>query len=175
VRAGRLDRRVWLLRSGAAVDDGYGTVPGALQRLGKRWASFQSARGRELLESGAIRAVRSGTFWVRHDTLTAGLDERDRVFWDGLVWEIAAIGTVGRRDGIELIVTADPAQARIDVDALAMWTPGGGAGSPGTMDFSDPANSGLLALLRLAGAASVGAAGTFDFSQTQNSGLLAVF
>lgn len=148
VRAGRLDRRVWLLRAGAAIENGYGVISGELQRLGLRWASFQAARGRELLESGTIRTVRSGTFWVRHDSLTADLDERDRVFWADLVWEIVAIGTVGRRDGIELIVTADPLQERVDVGELAAWVPpGGGAGTPGAMDFSDPANSGLLALI----------------------------
>ena len=106
MRAGSLDRRVDLQRQALATDDGYTTVPGALETYASRWASWKPANGRELFENLGREAKAGGSFWLRYDSTTSGILATDKVRWDERTWDIVSIIQIGRREGIELIVVA---------------------------------------------------------------------
>ena len=104
--AGKLDRRVTLMRTGAPIDDGYTTRPGELEELAQRWAWVKPAKGFERFEAEGREAKRTMAFWMRHDEVTATLSETDAIELDGRRYEITGISTLGRREGIEALGTA---------------------------------------------------------------------
>ena len=121
IRAGKLDKRVALLREGAASDDGLAVVPGALSRMGWRWASFKPERGSEGFENEGKQARGTASVWLRSDALTRSLLETDKLAIDGLVYELVAPPlAIGRREGVELFVRAEAGRA-VDAAALPEW------------------------------------------------------
>lgn len=88
VKAGRLNRRIAVLRQAAGSDDGYGIAPGALQRLCWRLASVQPVRGREGSEAGGVAAKPALTAWLQHDATTRLIRATDSVAIDGRIHEI---------------------------------------------------------------------------------------
>jgi head-tail adaptor len=136
MRAGSLDRRVTLLRRGAAVDNGYELVPGAWAPLGQRYASIRAERRNEATEQQGLTARRVMSLWLNNDALVRSLTAQDAVLFDARVYELVAEPVeVDRHRGIELLAVAGPIDAVVDV------------GETGVMDFGAPANSGLLVLL----------------------------
>lgn len=107
MKAGALDRRITIQRQGAPTDNGIEEVPGALEALATRWASWRPANGREVFENLGREAKAGGTFWLRYDSVTADIRETDVVQFDGRQWGIVGIQELDRREGIELIVVAD--------------------------------------------------------------------
>ncbi|PKB19654.1 SPP1 family predicted phage head-tail adaptor [Novosphingobium kunmingense] len=123
VRAGRLNRRVTILRRGAGSDDGYGKVPGAWQVLCARDASIKPARRNEVYEAAGTEGKAELTCWLRHDSVTRTIAETDAVVEGGRLYEIAATPMeVGNREGIELRIVAGDGGAVPDVDDLEPWT-----------------------------------------------------
>lgn len=122
IRAGKLDRRVALLRLAAASDDGIAVVPGALRRLAWRWASVKPEPGNESFEHEGKVARASASVWLRRDAVTRTLKATDLIAIDGLVHELVAPPLmVGRREGVELKIRAVEDEP-IDPGALAEWT-----------------------------------------------------
>ncbi len=122
MRAGKLDKRIALLRRATATDDGLGIVPGALSRLGWRWASFKAERGTEGFENEGKQARATASVWLRSDALTRSLQATDKLAIDGLVYELVAPpAAIGRREGVELFVRAEDGET-VDADVLAEWS-----------------------------------------------------
>ena len=108
LRAGKLDRRVEIMRAGAGVHDGFTKKPGALEVFATRWASWQPSRGNRVFENAGREAKAGGTFWLRYDSKTRMIVETDLVRDEnGRDWTILSIQEVGRREGLEITVTAD--------------------------------------------------------------------
>lgn len=107
ISAGRLDRRVKILRRLASSDDGYGTQPGDWALLAERWASVRPRMGKENPEAGGMTARAVTSFWLRFDEVTREITELDAVELDGVRYEIVVPPLqVGRREGIELLAVA---------------------------------------------------------------------
>lgn len=106
MKAGSLDRRITILRTGAPVDDGYTTQPGAETAFITRSASWKPANGREVFENQGREAKAGGTFWLRWDNETRTIAATDRVLSDDRHWDILSVTEVGRHEGVELIVAA---------------------------------------------------------------------
>lgn len=106
MKAGKLDRRVTIMRGGAPVDDGYTSQPGALTTYAVRWAAWEPARGREVSENMGREAYSSGTFHVRYDKLTSAIKETDTVMYSGRAWNITSVTEMGRGEGIQLTVVS---------------------------------------------------------------------
>lgn len=104
MKAGSLDRRITVMRTGAPVDDGYNITPGEPAALCTRWASWKPANGRETFENLGVEAKAGGTFWLRHDSITSTITAQDTVQYDGRSWNIVGVQELGRREGVELIV-----------------------------------------------------------------------
>ena len=107
VRAGRLDRRVKILRRLPAVDDGYGAQPGKFAVLFTRLASVKPKFGGEAIEAAGREGRRVMSFWMRWDSETPGILTSDALELDGTRYEITALPIeIGRREGIELLAVA---------------------------------------------------------------------
>lgn len=107
VRAGRLDRRVKILRRLPDVDDGYGLQPGRLALLFARLASVKPKFGGEAIEAAGREGRTVMSFWMRHDSETRGILTSDVLELDGTRYEITAPPIeIGRREGIELLAVA---------------------------------------------------------------------
>lgn len=107
MKAGKLDRRITIQRQGPSTDNGIEEVPGAPEDYATRWASWKPSNGREIFENLGREAKSGGTFWLRYDSVTAGIRETDVAQFDGRQWGIVGIQELDRREGIELIVVAD--------------------------------------------------------------------
>ena len=107
VRAGRLDRRVKILRRLPAVDDGYGPQPGKFVLLFECWSSVKPKFGGEAIEAAGREGRTVMSFWMRHDSETRGILTSDALELDGTRYEITAPPIeIGRREGIELLAVA---------------------------------------------------------------------
>lgn len=120
MKAGTLDRKISILRSGAETDDGYTTQPGAVGVYATRKASWKAANGREVFENQGIEAKAGGTFWLRSDTKTRHIAETDQIAFDGRLYDILGVNEVGgRRETIEVTVAAADGQTEIDLSGLS--------------------------------------------------------
>lgn len=107
INAGKLDRRVTVLRQGAAVDDGFTRVPGAWASIGSRWASVKPRMGREPVQVGSRAGEAVQSVWMRFDELTRTITAADAIEIEGQRFEIVAPPIeVGRREGIEVLIVA---------------------------------------------------------------------
>lgn len=103
----RFDRRVQLFAPGAMVDDGQRKVAGPPVSIGFRWASIKPARGRELVQAQGREAQAPMSFWLRFDSVTRALTERNFILYGGHRWEIIAPPMeVERQRAIEIIAVA---------------------------------------------------------------------
>lgn len=119
IPAGRLDRRVTVLRAAPAAHDGYEPVPGALQVLGSRLASIKPAWRREGVQAGGMEAAAELSAWLRVDNLTRTIRATDKVVLDGRLFELTAAPIeIGRGYAIELLLVGNADGASIDVGQL---------------------------------------------------------
>jgi head-tail adaptor len=119
MKAGNLDRRISILRQGAAVDDGYTVVPGALGVLANRAAAWRPATRTEQFESAGEEAKVGGSFWLRSDSITRQVVETDKIAYSGRIYEILGIREIGRREGLEVIVESGDDPTDIDLSGLS--------------------------------------------------------
>lgn len=116
--AGSLDRRITLMRHGAEIDDGLISLPGALMEMGRRSASWKPANGRRVFENLGRKTLAAGSFWLRSDAVTRQLVEVDKIGFADRVWDIVSITELGRRDALEIMVTASDDYGAIDLSQL---------------------------------------------------------
>jgi head-tail adaptor len=119
MKAGNLDRRISILRQGAAVDDGYTVNPGALGVLANRSAAWRPATRTEQFENAGTEAKSAGSFWVRSDSRTRQVVETDKVAYSGRIYEIFGIREIGRREGLEIFVESGDDETEIDLSGLS--------------------------------------------------------
>lgn len=106
MQAGKFDRRVVVLRDGAASDDGYTTLPAAPATYATRWGWWKPATQRERFENAQNGARFEGTITLRSDTQTRAIAATDAVTVDGTTYDILGVSAVGRKDGVELLLAA---------------------------------------------------------------------
>lgn len=93
MRAGKLDKRVTILRVTVIPDGGGGDLE-TWAEAGKRWAGFKPVEPRvraEQLAGGAQVAPTAGVVTFRADALTAGLGIDDRLSFDGREWNVREV------------------------------------------------------------------------------------
>ena len=70
--------------------------------LAERWASAHFGAGREQREAAQLNAIQAASFEVLHDPDTAGVTAKDRVVFDGAVWEIKSVAPLGFNEGVKI-------------------------------------------------------------------------
>lgn len=108
IAAGRLDRRVAILREAAVRLGSFGAESGGRPVRELRWASRRLAQGGEAFDNARADDRRRHSYWFRHDALTRTLTTADALEDDGVRYEIVAVAEIGRREGVEVIAVAAP-------------------------------------------------------------------
>jgi SPP1 family predicted phage head-tail adaptor len=102
IEAGKLDRRIRVQRATVIIDDLGSEVP-AWADLRETWASVEWVRDSERFRAAEVSAAVEVRFQIRWGL---GVTVRDRVIYDGRVWDISAVKELGRREGQEISAAA---------------------------------------------------------------------
>lgn len=105
MKAGKLDRRIVIERA-TETRDGFNVPIKAWDELACVAASKEDVRDSERVASQEIGAEITTRFQIRYSSDVADVDPRDRIRFEGRVYDIVARKEIGRRDGIELSAVA---------------------------------------------------------------------
>lgn len=108
MQAGKLDRRLTLLRNTPATDD-FGAETPDWAEVGEVWASKQDVSDAEKVRAQQVGASITTRFQVRWSALTAGISAEDQVACEGVTYMVVGRKEIGRRDGVEITATAQVA------------------------------------------------------------------
>lgn len=132
----RLDRRITLERFTYTTDSGSGEQVKTWSTLATVWAAKRDVSDSERVASAEVSAEIGTRFQIRWDSSWSSLNPKDRVVYDGLIYDIVGVKELGRREGLEIsaIARADLFEDDTPVDGPSLV-------------FSLPANSQYIALL----------------------------
>lgn len=102
---GKLDRRILLQRYGISYNADNEPIEGFTD-LATVWASVQYASDGEKARAGAVAATVSVRFQIRWSTAVSTVNPKDRVAYDGKVFDIVGVKELGRREGLEISAAA---------------------------------------------------------------------
>lgn len=100
--AGDLDRRIELRRQ-MSGSDAVGQPNAGWITIDTVWAWFKPAFGKEIMNGLAADAVMPSTFRIRW---RRDVDPSWVIRFDGLLYDIYSITEIGRREGLEILATA---------------------------------------------------------------------
>lgn len=99
--AGRLDRRVTIVRDGPATKDSMGEAIASAPIEVERWASVRPAPGTERFANAENAASAPMRFVFRwEDDLVRATD---RLRHDGRTFDVKSVIEIGRREGLEIL------------------------------------------------------------------------
>ena len=104
LEAGKLDRRVAILRAGAATENEYGEAVRGADAEKIRWASVKPAPGTERFRSAETAAETVMRFVFRWEAGLVGVT--DRLRHEGRLYQISDVVEIGRREGLEVLAVA---------------------------------------------------------------------
>lgn len=104
MKVGRLDRRIVIERF-TLVDDGMNEVE-QFAELATVWASYTPAKGSERFELAGREAMVPVMFGIRWQPWSPQINPKDRIVYNGQVFNLTAVTEIGRREGLELYATA---------------------------------------------------------------------
>lgn len=101
IAAGRLDRVV-TIQTSSETQGATGEVTPSWSAFATARASRRDTRGSERVRAGAETAMADAVFRIRY---LSGVTAKMRLVEGSDVWDIIAIGELGRRDGLDLTCT----------------------------------------------------------------------
>lgn len=105
MRAGGLDRRIVIERVSVTYDEFNAPVE-QWSTLATVWASKVDVKDGERFRADAVSSEITTRFRIRYSTTVADVSPRDRISYDGRLYDIVAVKEVGRREGIEITASA---------------------------------------------------------------------
>lgn len=102
MEAGKLDRRIRLERFTETGRDAYNAPIQGWVTLATRSASYEPLSDGEKFSASETAASASARFRIRWSAATASLNPKDRLVFEGGVWEILRVKELGRREGQEI-------------------------------------------------------------------------
>lgn len=132
--AGDLDRRITIQRYTWSQDE-YGAPMQVWGDLASVWASKRDISDGERVAAAEVSASITARFQIRFDSSWSDLNPKDRVAFDGRLYDIWGVKEIGRREGFEITAAA---RADLDVDD---------DDGDAALIFSIPGNSQYIALL----------------------------
>lgn len=103
MRAARLDRRITIQSRTEAQDATTGEATYTWADVDTVWAEIQELRGREYFAARQVQADIGVKFTIRY---RAGVTVLNRISYDGRVYNIRHIATLGRKAGLEIFADA---------------------------------------------------------------------
>lgn len=105
MRAGNLDRRIVIERATVSHDQFNAPVE-VWGTLATVWASKTDVKDGERMRADAVSSEITTRFRIRYSTTVADVSPKDRVQFDGRIYDIVAVKEIGRREGIEITASA---------------------------------------------------------------------
>jgi len=99
METGKLDRIVTLYTQSLSTNE-YGEVLPAFTQISTEtvWAKVENMGGSENFTGMNVEAVRNRKFTIRYSTRVNGIDEKDRVVYDGETYNILSVINNGERN-----------------------------------------------------------------------------
>ena len=104
IKSRELDRRIAIERA-TLTDDGFGKVH-AWTPLATVWAKSMPLSDGERWRAGSIGATATHRFRIRYSSQVADLNPKDRLVFEGRVFDITGVKELGRREGLEITASA---------------------------------------------------------------------
>lgn len=105
MRAGPLDRKIILERF-TETRDAFNEPVKTWATLATRSASYTPLSDGEKFSASETAATASARFVIRYSAVVADLDPKDRLTFDGVVYQILRVKEIGRREGLEITAGA---------------------------------------------------------------------
>jgi SPP1 family predicted phage head-tail adaptor len=105
MQSGPLDRRIVIERA-ALTSNAFGEGVPTWGALAEVWAHKQDVSDKERQQSAEVAAEITTRFKIRWSPDVATVNPKDRVVFDGRVYNLSAVKEIGRREGLELSATA---------------------------------------------------------------------
>lgn len=103
--AGKLDRRVTIQRYGISYNGNNEPIE-AWTDLDTVWASVEYASDGEKVRAASVGATISVRFQVRYSSTVRDVNPKDRVSFEGKLFDIAGVKELARREGLEISAAA---------------------------------------------------------------------
>lgn len=103
--AGSLDRRIRIERA-TTTKNGFNEDVQSWEELATVWAAKQEVPDGEKWRAGEVAASITTRFRVRWSTVISTVDERDRIIFEGRLFDITRLKEIGRRVGREITASA---------------------------------------------------------------------
>lgn len=100
-----LDRRVTISRRSSTLD-AFNEPVNSWSDIATVWASVVPINDSERLRAGETLALKSSRFTIRWSSTVSGVDPRDRLTFDGSVYDINGVKVIGRKQWLEITATA---------------------------------------------------------------------
>jgi SPP1 family predicted phage head-tail adaptor len=101
MQAGKLDRRIIIRRAVRTIDAMNSQVETFVDFI-TVWAAVWFVSDGERAKSGQLNASRIVRFQIRYSSAAATVNPKDRIVFDGRIYDIIADKEIGLREGIEL-------------------------------------------------------------------------
>lgn len=105
MQAGKLDRRIVLQRA-TVTTDAFNQPVSTWATLATVWASATPISDGERARAGEVFSNINMRFQIRYSSVVALVDTRDRVVFDGRVYDLVGVKELGRREALELTAAA---------------------------------------------------------------------
>lgn len=102
MEAGKLDRRITIQRATETSDE-FGGIVQTWATLAEVWAAVEFVRDSERFQAGEIAAQITNRFAIRYGL---GVTVKDRIVFEGRIYEILGTKEIPRRVGQELTASA---------------------------------------------------------------------
>lgn len=103
--AGKMDRKIVLQRFTETLDS-YNESVKTWATLATRRASYEPISDGERFRASETAANVSARFVIRYSSAVSTLNPKDRLTFDGTVFEIVNVKEIGRREGFEITAGA---------------------------------------------------------------------
>lgn len=108
MQAGKLNRRVTVLRKQAA-DDGFTSDGGTTwAAIGTIWASLSDLLDAERYRASELAVQATARMQVRYSSFTDAITPMDRILYNGGIYEITGIKRIGLKVGLEFTLNYRP-------------------------------------------------------------------
>lgn len=98
--AGKLDRKIRIERDSGSSRDSLGAPVEEWEKFRDVWANVVPMSGGEVFTAGKDTPGQVSKFFVRY---FLGLNEKDRISYDGKAWDILYFREIGRQRGWEIL------------------------------------------------------------------------
>ncbi len=103
--AGRLDVRIVIQRA-TTTPDGFNEGAETWSTLATVWAKAQPVSDGERWQAGQTLANETTRFTIRWASWVSSVNPRDRISYDGRIWDIQGVKNIGRDAYREITATA---------------------------------------------------------------------